>query len=231
MTDTIRVIVGLTIACGMLTAQQVSLEARERIERAHQVPETAPASEVAEKLTEQAASVRPCDSSGQAQVARRNFIDEHIFGRIERDGIPHAGPASDREFARRAYLDATGRIPPVDELLAFLDDTDPEKRDKLVDRLVDSDEFVERWSYYFEDLFRAGNRMGFGKNLFHYWIEEWLRLDRSYADLVTDLLTQGGKSSHSSPGALYFARDFVKAKDDPDEPDALDLVNRADSIE
>ena len=115
--------------------------------------------------------------------------------------------------------------------MAFLDDPDPDKRDKLVDRLVDSDEFVERWSYYFEDLFRAGNRMGFGKNLFHYWIVEWLRLDRSYADVVTDLLTQGGKSSHSSPGALYFARDFVKAKDDPDEPDAHDLINRADSID
>ncbi len=201
------------------------------MERAHQAPETAPASEVAEQLTQQVAAVRPGDSTQPIPLARRNFIDEHIFGRIERDAIPHAGLASDREFARRAYIDATGRIPAMDDLLAFLDDTDPVKRDKLVDRLVDSDEFVERWSYYFEDLFRAGNRMGFGKNLFHYWVEEWLRLDRSYADVVTDLLSQGGKSSHSSPGALYFARDFVKAKDDPDEPDALDLVNRADSID
>ena len=73
--------------------------------------------------------------------------------------------------------------------------------------------------------------MGHGKNLFRFWTREWLTLDRSYADVVTDLLTQGGKSSHSSPGALYFARDFVKAKDDPDEPDAHDLVNRADAID
>ena len=73
--------------------------------------------------------------------------------------------------------------------------------------------------------------MGHGKNLFHFWIEEWLRLDRPYSDVVADLLSQGGKSSHSSPGALYFARDFVKALDDPEEPDAHDLVNRADSID
>ena len=67
-----------------------------------------------------------------------------------------------------------GRIPPVADLTAFLRDKDPKKRDKLIDRLVDSEDFVNRWSYYFEDLFRAGNRMGFGANLFHYWIEEWL---------------------------------------------------------
>lgn len=231
MIDTLRAIACLLLACGMTSGQQLSPQARERMERAHQIPHRAPASEVAQELTRQAAEVRPGGAAVKTPVERRNFIDQHIFGRIERDGIPHAGPASDREFARRAYLDATGRIPPVDELLAFLEDTDPEKRDKLVDRLVDSEEFVERWSYYFEDLFRAGNRMGFGKNLFHYWIVEWLRLDRSFADVAKDLLTQGGKSSHSSPGALYFARDFVKAKDDPEEPDALDLVNRADSID
>ena len=54
---------------------------------------------------------------------------------------------------------------------------------------------------------------------------------RPYSDVARDLLSQGGKSSHSSPGALYFARDFVKAKDDPEDKDAHDLVNRADSID
>ena len=132
---------------------------------------------------------------------------------------------------RRAYLDAIGRIPTLEETQTFLRDTNPSKRVELIDTLIASEEFVERWSYFFEDLFRAGNRMGYGKNLFHFWIEEWLRLDRPYSDVVTDLLTQGGKSSHSLPGGLYFARDFVKAKDDPDEPDAHDLVNRADAID
>jgi hypothetical protein len=150
---------------------------------------------------------------------------------MEKDGVPHASLAADEEFARRAWLDATGRIPPADALTSFLKDDDPKKRERLVDRLVESQDFVHRWSYYFEDLFRAGNRMGFGANLFHYWIQEWLTLDRPYSEVVRELLTQGGKSSHSSPGALYFARDFVKAKDDPEETDAHDLVNRADSID
>ena len=53
----------------------------------------------------------------------------------------------------------------------------------------------DRWSFYFEDLFRAGARMGPGLNLFHFWIREWLLLDRPYDQLVTDLLTGAGKTS------------------------------------
>jgi hypothetical protein len=216
----------------LLWGQTYSPEAERNIEQAHEAlhQPAGKAIEGAEALTRQAAALRPARAAG-TPVPRVNFIDEHIFGRMEKDGIPHAELAGDEEFARRAWLDATGRIPPVNELIAFLKSDDPEKREKLVDKLVDSEDFVRRWSYYFEDLFRAGNRMGFGANLFHFWIEEWLKLDRSYAEVVRDLLTHAGKSSHSSPGALYFARDFVKAKDDPEDPDAHDLVNRADSVD
>jgi hypothetical protein len=215
------------------TAQSVTTpEAEWNVEKAHESlhqPKAKPGAQAAE-ITQQVSNLRPTAAQG-GPIPRVNFIDEFIFGRIEKDGIPHAGLAADMDFARRAYLDATGRLPKEPELVSFLQEDDPKKRSKLIDRLVDSEDFVNRWSYYFEDLFRAGNRMGFGANLFHYWIEEWLRLDRSYADVVSELLSQGGKSSHSSPGALYFARDFVKAKDDPEEPDAHDLVNRADSVD
>ncbi len=186
--------------------------------------------QIADSVTSQVAPLRPTASS-TAPIKRRNFIDHAIFSKLERDGVPHASLAPDGEFLRRVSIDLIGRVPTLEEVLAFEADAAPTKRDDLADRLIDSDEFVERWSYFFEDLLRAGNRMGHGKNLFRFWMREWLTLDRSYAGVVTDLLTQGGKSSHSSPGALYFARDFVKAKDDPDEADAHDLVNRTDSID
>lgn len=215
-----------------VAAQAVSPEAEQHIEKAHESllkPKAKP-SRNADALTRQTATLRPAKAI-PGPISRVNFIDQHIFDRIAKDKIPHAGLAPDEEFARRAYLDATGRIPPVAELTAFLRDKDPKKREKLIDTLVNSGDFVHHWSYYFEDLFRAGNRMGFGGNLFHFWVKEWLELDRPYSDVVRDLLSQGGKSSHSAPGALYFARDFVKAKDDPEDKDAHDLVNRADSID
>ena len=226
----------LTLAVPLLVAPnagaQVAPEARARAERAHRSAEQSgpTAFDVAEVVTAQAADLRPASAS-EASVVRRNFIDEAIFSKMDLDGVPHAGLANDGEFLRRAYIDLVGRIPTLEEVLAFEAHGGGDKRDRLIDRLLGGEEFVERWSYFFEDLFRAGNRMGHGKNLFRFWTREWLTLDRSYADVVTDLLTQGGKSSHSSPGALYFARDFVKAKDDPDEADAHDLVNRADAID
>ena len=220
------------LAAAPEAAAQLAPSAEANADRAHRSVEGVhpSASEVAEAVTSQAAGLRPVAAS-EAPVARRNFIDEELFSKMERDGVPHAGLAGDGEFLRRVHIDLVGRIPTLEEVLAFEADTREDKRDRLVDRLIEGEEFVERWAYYFEDVFRAGNRMGHGKNLFRYWTREWLALDRSYADVVTDLLTHGGKSSHSAPGALFFARDFVKAKDDPDTPDAHDLVNRADAVD
>src|SRR5690349_2973585 len=49
-------------------------------------------------------------------VPHRNFIDDEIFGRMQRDGIPHAPLATDQEFLRRVKLDLAGRIPQPSEV-------------------------------------------------------------------------------------------------------------------
>ncbi|MBI3682964.1 MAG: DUF1553 domain-containing protein [Acidobacteria bacterium] len=208
---------------------------QDTIDAAHRALFQAPEDrkKTASSITQQVSQTLPARSRSLTHAARPygNYIDEHIFSRMERDGIRHAPPASEEEFARRVWLDTTGRIPPYEELVAFLRDPDPGKREKLIDRLLDGEGFLDKWTYYFEDLFRAGSRMGYGLNLFHYWLREWLRLDRPYNEVVADLLTGAGKSSFSAPGGLYFARDFVKAKDDPEAPDAMDLVNIPDTID
>jgi hypothetical protein len=203
------------------------------IEKAHRSliqPQVSKSAAVS-NLTADLAGSLPKQGSTFQQTPIHNYIDQFIFARMKRDNIPHAPLASDQEFARRAWLDATGRIPTIDELQTFLADKSPGKRDKLIDKLTESDAFVDRWSFYFEDLFRAGGRMGSGLNLFNFWIREWLSLDRPYNDVVTDLLTGAGKTSYSVPAGMYFARDFVKAKDDPTAPDAHDLVEQGDTID
>jgi streptogramin lyase len=202
----------------------------EQVHRPMAQPEP-PRSQAASRITTEIAPSLPGTGSVVANVPIQNFIDQHVFGRMRRDRIPHAPTASDEEFARRAWLDATGRIPPVDDLQTFLASNDPKKREKLIDKLVGSDAFVDRWAFYFEDLFRAGQRMGPGLNLFHYWLREWLITDRPYNEVVTDLLTGAGKTSYSVPAGMYYARDFVKAKDDPTAPDAHDLVHQPDTAD
>src|SRR5262245_29952313 len=58
-------------------------------------------------------------------VPRRNFIDEQILGRIERDNVPHASLAGDEEFIRRAYIDTTGLLPSAEKIREFVASKDP----------------------------------------------------------------------------------------------------------
>jgi hypothetical protein len=214
-------------------APKLSHQDAEEFEQAHKplIDPPRPRSKDTAAATARVAASLPARASLTRPVAHRNFIDRHVFGRMAANKVPHAPLATDEEFARRAWLDATGRIPSPSELSAFLADKSPNKRDKLIDTLTASDAFIDKWTYYFEDLFRAGGRMGAGLNLFHFWVREWLKLDRPYNEVVTDLLTGAGKSSFSVPGALYYQRDFVKAKDDPETPDAHDLVNQPDTVD
>ena len=226
-----RVLVLLTIAGGCFA--QDPNQHLEDLEKAHQAlhqPAVAKSVE-AGRITAQLAGSLPLKGSTVDAVQIRTQIDQFIFARMLRDKVPHAPLSGDTEFVRRAYIDATGRIPSTDELQTFLESTAPNKRDTLIDRLTTSEAFVDKWAFYFEDLFRAGGRMGAGLNLFHYWVREWLKLDRPYSEVATELLTGAGKTSFSSPGALYYARDFVKAKDDPTAPDAHDLVDQTDTID
>ena len=84
----------------------------------------------ASDLTESVTRNLPRAASIGAPITRRNLIDRHLFGAMERDGIPHAALANDYEFVRRIYLDMTGRIPTRDQLSAFINDDSPDKRDR-----------------------------------------------------------------------------------------------------
>src|SRR5688572_17391746 len=77
-----------------------------------------------------------------ATIPRKNFIDDAIFGRMATAGIQSAPLASDLEFLRRVTLDLTGRIPSGADVVRFMNDPNPSKRDLKVDALMGSPEFV-----------------------------------------------------------------------------------------
>ncbi len=103
----------------------------------------------ASRLTQAVAAALPGAGGPSTPIPRKNFIDEHIFGRIERDNIPHSPLASDEEFLRRVYVDAIGFLPTPEKIRSFVADTDPNKRDKLVDSLIGTEEFADQWAYYY----------------------------------------------------------------------------------
>ena len=161
----------------------------------------------------------------------RNFIDQRIFGRMRRDGVPHAPLSSDYEFLRRVMLDLTGRIPSPDEVRAFAADSNPDKRDKLIDSLLGSEAYVDKWAYFFMDLFRANGKMGRGQNLFHYWMKENLRVDRPYDDVVRAIIAASAKSNSVVAASNLIAREHVQGKNYPDNGDDFGMVQQLDTAD
>ncbi len=126
-------------------------------------------------------------------IARRNFIDNMIFSRIERDKVPHSPLATDEEFIRRVYLDAIGQLPAPAAVTSFVADKDPTKRDKVIDSLIGSDAFADHWSWYWGDLFRAN------QDFFGFYNRQWLKADRPYNEVFFDIVTTMAKEAHSIP--------------------------------
>ncbi|MBI4471417.1 MAG: DUF1549 domain-containing protein, partial [Acidobacteria bacterium] len=164
-------------------------------------------------------------------VPRRNFIDESIFSRIERDKIPHAGLTTDAEFIRRVYLDASGELPTAGAVREFVVSADPNKRDKLIDSLIGAEEFTEAWAWFYGDLFRLGSDTGYGRNAFQFWNKEWLRIDRPYNEVVYDLLTPSAKSHSAIPALGLVGRNNIGLNNLPKNPDDFSVTNRLDVID
>jgi hypothetical protein len=161
------------------------------------------------QLTDSVAKSLPVEPPFVGVMPRKNFVDEHIFGRMERDSIPHARLSGDEEFLRRVYLDATGTLPEPEEVRKFIAGTTPDKRDRVIDSLIGTEKFAEQWAWFYGDLFKLMNYAGDMKNAFQFWNKEWLQVDRPYNDVVADWLT-GASKSHSSVPQLGFLGRIVR---------------------
>ena len=232
--------IGNILGCVLLTASMLSAqeqdeprEARpevlspEKFSEAHGSLFDRPKSNEAAELTDRLLGSEPGSEPGL--VERRNFIDDHIFGKMERDGVPHARPASDLEFLRRVTLDLTGRLPARTDVRAFLADDDPNKRDKLIDGLLDSEAYVEKWAYHFMDLFRANGKMGRGQNLIHFWMKQNLRADRPYDQVAYDIISASAKSNHVVAASNVIAREHIQGAPQPKDGDDLGMVHQLDT--
>src|SRR5688572_28630390 len=84
-------------------------------------------------------------------LPHRNFIDNHILGKLEQMNIQPARLSSDEEFIRRVYLDVIGRIPTAQAVKDFVASADTNKRANLVNALILAPEFNDKWAVWFED--------------------------------------------------------------------------------
>src|SRR5262249_40870872 len=130
------------------------------------------------------------------KVARDNFIDDFVFDKLRNFQIVPSERAGDSEFLRRVCFDLTGTLPPPQRVREFLASADPKKRDKVIDALIGSPEFVDYWTFRFADLFRVsifGNGLS-PKWMAEYW--EWIRANvennRPYDEVARERLSVEG---------------------------------------
>jgi hypothetical protein len=135
-----------------------------------------------------------------------NFIDEHLSRDWKSLGLQPAALSTDNEFLRRVMLDLIGTLPTPAEVNAFAADTDPKKRSKLIDTLLDRPEYADYWSLKWGDLLRAHRRSLGDKGLatFNGWLKQSLRENRPADRITRELLTAQGNLFLSGPVAFWF---------------------------
>ena len=153
--------------------------------------------------------VRP--GAAGAPFASANFVDDWIGRKIAASGITPAAPCLDAEFQRRIYIDLIGRVPQPQQADAFLRNTSPNKRQALIDQLLESNAYADHWAIWLEDQFQLTvlNRFldTYSRNAFDSYIREFLRKDTSYADFASELLTAHGLTTEA-PATAWIARNF-----------------------
>ncbi|HWB07282.1 MAG TPA: DUF1549 domain-containing protein [Verrucomicrobiales bacterium] len=139
-------------------------------------------------------------------------IDKRIGQEFTRAKVAPITPADDAKWLRRLYLDAIGRIPSYDEAKAFLDDTAPDKREKTVAKVLDSEGYVSHTYNWYCDILRATSKLGTDGTRsgipYLRWIRESVASNKPWDKMVFELLTTNGGGWEPGKGAVgYFERD------------------------
>ena len=157
-----------------------------------------------------------------------NGIDAHLLARLEKEGMSFAPEADRRTLIRRLYADLLGLPPTYEEIEAFAVDPDPDAYERLVDRLLDSPHFGERWARYWLDLVRYAETCGYERdqvkpNAWKYrdWVIDAINSDMPYDQFIRQQLA--GDEIPERTESTLIATGFLRLGTWNDEPnDALE---------
>jgi hypothetical protein len=143
-------------------------------------------------------------------IPRRNFIDDEIFTTMDAAKVASAPISGDEEFLRRVTLDLTGRIPSSADVRAFVADTNPSKRSAMINQLLWSPEFTDKWTMWLGDLVENNatavnvSRQINARNAFYKFL--WINAtdgNVSLKDTVYNIINANG-NTYDEPGAASF---------------------------
>jgi hypothetical protein len=134
-----------------------------------------------------------------------NYVDKHVFAKLRQMTILPSDVCTDAEFVRRAHLDLCGLLPTPDEATGFLADKSPDKRAKLIDRLLDRPEYADFWALKWSDVFRSNRKtiQVKGVHAFQLWLRDHVARNTPVDEVIRELLTSTGNTYANAPANYY----------------------------
>jgi hypothetical protein len=158
--------------------------------------------------------VLPKDLQYTAPEIEGNYIDQLVGNKLMKLRILPSEICTDEEFVRRVTIDITGQLPTEEEYLAFMADASPNKRESLINRLLERKEFSEIWAMKWSELLmvKSSNQVSY-KSMFLYssWLTDKIANDVPLNQMIRDLLSATG-GTFSSPATNFYQieRDTLK---------------------
>ena len=143
-----------------------------------------------------------------------NFIDKFAHDKFRKLRINPSEVCSDEAFLRRVSLDICGLMPTVEEYAAFVNSTEPNKREKLVDDLLDRKEFVEVWVMKWAELLqiRSSQQVSYKSMLLYYnWLQERIANNVPIDKMVNELLSAKG-GTFANAATNYYQNETATLK-------------------
>ncbi|HEV8061240.1 MAG TPA: DUF1549 domain-containing protein [Gemmataceae bacterium] len=150
---------------------------------------------------------RPGSAPSYPVAPIHNKVDGFIWAKLKTMAIVPSDLCDDATFLRRTYLDVIGTLPPPDEVRDFLADKDPNKRQKLIDRVLERPEYAAYWALQWSDILlvnrdKLGDRGAFE---LHRWLHDQFAHNRPYDRWVHELISASGTSAKNGPVNFFRA--------------------------
>lgn len=136
---------------------------------------------------------------------RNNYVDQLVLKKLALLRLPPSEPCTDAEFVRRAFLDTCGVLPSPELVTTFLADKDPQRRSKLIDKLLERPEFVDYWAYKWSDLLLVSSRKlpQPGMWAFYRKIRQSVADNEPWDQFTRDVLTASGSTLANGAGNYF----------------------------
>jgi len=153
-------------------------------------------------------------AGGYRRVPEQNFIDREVFAKPRLMNVVPADLASDETFIRRVFIDTISQLPSANEVREFVADTDPRKREKLIDKLLAHPLHGAVWATKLSDI-TGNNTQALEQpalaqmkrsQMWHDWLRQRIAVNTPYDELVRDIITATSRDDRSAEEWIAFVK-------------------------